>query len=72
MNIIGEIRLASGSYIEKAAEYGLSFKTKETAQDRLAPGTFDAPGTFVEPAPYSESSSGTQEELPPGFTPKWP
>ncbi len=70
VNIIGEIRLASGSYIEKAAEYGLSFKTKETAQDRLAPGTFDAPGTFVEPAPYSESSSGTQEELPPGFTPK--
>ena len=70
VNIIGEIRLASGSYIEKAREYGLSFKTRETALDRLAPGTFDAPGTSVEQAPYSEPSGVQGEELPPGFMPK--
>jgi MauM/NapG family ferredoxin protein len=70
VNIIGEIRLASGSYIEKAREYGLSFKTKETAQDRLAPGTFDAPGSAVEQAPYSDPSGIQGEELPPGFMPK--
>ncbi len=70
VNIIGEIRLASGSYIEKAREYGLSFKTRETALDRLAPGTFDAPGTSVEQAPYSEPSGVQVEELPPGFMPK--
>jgi len=70
VNIIGEIRLASGSYVEKAGEYGLSFKTRETAVDRLAPGTFDAPGATVEQAPYSESPGFQHKELPPGFTPK--
>jgi hypothetical protein len=70
VNIIGEIRLASGSYIEKAREYGLIFKTRETALDRLAPGTFDAPGTSVEQTPYSEPSGVQGEELPPGFMPK--
>ncbi len=70
VNIIGEIRLASGSYIEKAREYGLSFKMKDAAVDRLAPGTFDAPGTSVEQAPYSEPSGVQEQGLPPGFTPK--
>ncbi len=70
VNIIGEVRLASGSYIERAREYGLSFKTRETTLDRLAPGTFDAPGTSVEQAPYSEPSGVQGEELPPGFMPK--
>jgi NAD-dependent dihydropyrimidine dehydrogenase PreA subunit len=70
VNIIGEIRLASGSYIEKAREYGLSFKTKDSAVDRLAPGTFDAPGTSVEQPHNSEPSGVKGEELPPGFMPK--
>ncbi len=70
VNVIGEIRLASGSYIEKAREYGLSFKQKEAALDRLAPGTFDAPGTSVEQAPYAPSSGVQEQGLPPGFTPK--
>jgi NAD-dependent dihydropyrimidine dehydrogenase PreA subunit len=70
VNVIGEIRLASGSYVEKAREYGLSFKTKESAVDRLAPGTFDEPGTSAEQAPFSEPPGAQQEDLPPGFIPK--
>jgi MauM/NapG family ferredoxin protein len=70
VNVIGEIRLASGSYVEKAREYGLTFKTKESAVDRLAPGTFDTPGSAVEQTPYSEPSGPKGEELPPGFMPK--
>lgn len=42
INIIGQIRLAEGSYVEKAKEYGLLFKAKEELPDQLAPGTFDS------------------------------
>ncbi|MGB6064943.1 MAG: 4Fe-4S binding protein [Desulfomonilaceae bacterium] len=67
VNIIGEIRLASGSYIEKAHEYGLSFRTKKTALDRLAPETFDQPGSSVEQERHPEPERAQPEELPPGF-----
>ncbi|MCA1960803.1 MAG: 4Fe-4S binding protein [Desulfomonile sp.] len=47
VSIIGEMRLVSGSYREKAAEYGYVFKTKDNSADGLAPDTFDAPESFV-------------------------
>lgn len=42
INVIGQIRLADGSYVEKAKEYGLLFKAKDELPDELAPGTFDS------------------------------
>lgn len=67
VNIIGEIRLASGSYVEKAREYGMVFRAKDTSMDRLAPGTFDGlgPSPADEAAPKSPKPSGGS--LPPGF-----
>jgi MauM/NapG family ferredoxin protein len=41
VNIVGEVRLAEGSYVEKAQEYGFVFRTKDNSVDALAPGTFD-------------------------------
>lgn len=67
VNIIGEIRLASGSYVEKAREYGLIFRAKDTSMERLAPGTFEE----SEPLPVEESAAKepirTKKDLPPGF-----
>lgn len=69
INIIGEIRLASGSYIEKAKEYGLEFKTDKTDVDVLGPDTFELKGfgtnaeeTTKPPQPVKRLA------LPPGFT----
>ncbi|MCX5862506.1 MAG: 4Fe-4S binding protein [Deltaproteobacteria bacterium] len=44
INIIGQIRLTDGSYIEKADEFGFVFRSKDNSQDELAPETFDIPG----------------------------
>lgn len=44
VNILGEIRLAEGSYVEKAKEFGFVFRTKDNSMDSLAPETFDLPG----------------------------
>lgn len=44
INIIGQMRLAEGSYVEKAKEYGLLFRANDNSMDGLAPGTFDIPG----------------------------
>lgn len=41
VNIIGEVRLSEGSYVEKAKEYGFVFRTKDNTVDSLAPDTFD-------------------------------
>ena len=64
VNVIGEIRLATGSYVEKAREYGLVFKTKDNSVDALAPDTFDLPGS----APAESDRTGEPGNgLPPGF-----
>jgi NAD-dependent dihydropyrimidine dehydrogenase PreA subunit len=68
VNVIGEIRLASGSYVEKAREYGLVFKVKDKAEDKLAPGTFEDLESPSEEVPRVPSPEPGQEELPPGFT----
>ncbi len=60
VNIIGEMRLASGSYVEKAREYGLLFRQRKLEPEKLGPGTF-------EPLPEG-ADAGTPEALPPGFT----
>lgn len=73
VNVIGEVRLASGSYRERAREYGFVFRAKDNRLDRPAPGTFD--GTRISPPPDVKRNrlpaGGSQDaELPPGFISK--
>ena len=70
INIIGEVRLASGSYVEKAREYGFVFKARDNSLDRLAPGTFDVPGVPAEKPGYPGSFPPDGSGIPPGFLPK--
>jgi len=37
INVIGEVRIAEGSYVEKAREFGLVFRAKDHSRDRLRP-----------------------------------
>ncbi len=67
VNIIGEIRLASGSYVEKAREYGLVFQAADNEADRLAPGTFTVPQDTPERGTSPESANPPETGLPPGF-----
>lgn len=66
VNLVGELRLANGSYVEKALEQGFEFRPKDKSHDRIAPGTFDAPGGS-ENQVYEETPDSTETELPPGF-----
>ncbi len=66
VNVIGEVRLSTGSYVEKARESGFLFKPKDKAPEGLAPGTFDAPGDDSR-TDYPESKDTS---VPPGFTTK--
>ncbi|MEJ2716132.1 MAG: 4Fe-4S binding protein [Deltaproteobacteria bacterium] len=68
VNIMGEVRLASGSYQQKAREYGLVFKTKDNSLDSLAPGTFELPDTGPEQGASQPPTRRPKPELPPGFT----
>jgi MauM/NapG family ferredoxin protein len=69
VNIIGELRLSSESYVETARERGFVFKPKDKSHDRIAPGTFDTPeGTENEA--FQEPSDSPGKESPPGFGPK--
>lgn len=70
VNIIGEVRLASGSYVEKAAEYGLVFKASDNKADRLAPDTFIQRDPHQGPALLPDSPAPPADELPPGFITK--
>jgi hypothetical protein len=64
VNIIGEIRLASGSYQEKAKEYGLLFRKRDGFADGLSPGALDPPDTA-----YPVESQGMEPgNLQRGFT----
>jgi hypothetical protein len=68
INIIGEIRLASGSYKEKAKEYGYIFQAKGHGYDRLAPGTFDSgEGAITTMKESFPEDNATRGKLPPGF-----
>ncbi len=70
VNIIGEVRISSGSYVEKAKEYGLVFKTKDKVHDRLAPDTFDSGEVPPVQIEFPNSNPETGSGLPPGFIPK--
>lgn len=70
VNISGEVRLASGSYVEKASEYGFVFKARDNSLDRLAPGTFDVPNGPAENAGDPGSIRPGGSGIPPGFLPK--
>lgn len=63
VHTIGEIRLATGSYVEKARELGLVFKTKDNTVDALGPETFDSPDR----APSEDTGTRGEEGIPPGF-----
>jgi MauM/NapG family ferredoxin protein len=56
---LGEIRLASGSYEEKARELGLVFHAKTKMEDDFI---LDSPG-----GPGKAKPGGTDHRLPPGF-----
>ncbi len=70
INIMGEVRLSSGSYVEKAQEYGYTFKTRDKTQSTLGPGTFDSGGGPENKTEYPDVTGDTNSELPPGFIPK--
>ncbi|HMK34589.1 MAG TPA: 4Fe-4S binding protein [Desulfomonilaceae bacterium] len=69
VNVIGELRLSGGSYVDKAREHGFVFKTKDKSHDLIAPGTFDAPGG-IENDPFQGAPESPTMGLPPGFSPK--
>ncbi|MDQ7784247.1 MAG: 4Fe-4S dicluster domain-containing protein [Desulfomonilaceae bacterium] len=69
VNILGEVRLAQGSYVEKAREYGLVFRTKDNTLDRLAPEMFEK-GPAVKPGETVEPFQPADNGLPPGFLPR--
>jgi ferredoxin len=69
VNVIGEVRLASGSYVEKAREYGFEFKARDNSVDRLAPGTFETDSDLPQAGTYPEDVP-PDSGLPPGFLPK--
>ena len=69
VNIVGEVRLARGSYVEKAREYGLEFRTKDNTVDKLGPETFDT-GQAVKPYSTVEPPKPADNGLPPGFIPR--
>lgn len=70
VNIVDQVRLASGSYVQKARELGLVFKTRDNTKDKLAPGTFDNQGAEHPKPPEKESIPKPNTELPPGFVDK--
>ncbi|MEW6532219.1 MAG: 4Fe-4S binding protein [Thermodesulfobacteriota bacterium] len=63
----GEVRLATGSYQEKAREYGLVFKARQTPYHQIAPETFDIPGAAPAPRPSAEPAAPSGTDLPEGF-----
>lgn len=65
--VVGEVRLATGSYIEKAREYGFEFKIVDKTSDRLAPGTFDSPGIEDETGDAGQSPQNKKGRLPSGI-----
>jgi MauM/NapG family ferredoxin protein len=70
VNIIGEVRIASGSYVEKAREYNLVFEPRPTLRNGVAPGSVDTGGAYPGQAPAPDAGTPNPDELPPGFTPK--
>lgn len=67
VNIIGEIRLADGSYREKAAEFGLKLKAKNHTSDRLGQGTFESTRPSITEEPPKRPESSEEGTLPGGF-----
>lgn len=67
VSVVGELRLASGSYIEKAKEYGLEFKVADKKFDKLAPDTFESSGIDEGGDPPEKNVSPKQEQLPAGI-----
>ena len=66
VSVVGEIRLSSGSYIEKAKEYGLEFKVADKKFDKLAPDTFESTGIDEE-----RRDPGEKFVAQTGKTPRW-
>lgn len=69
VNILGEVRLATGSYVEKAKEYGFVFKSRDNSRDKLAPETFAPLQNSETRTPSLGPEGDAGEVLPPGFLP---
>lgn len=69
VSIIGEIRLKTGSYVEKAQEYGLELKTRTVGRQGAGHDASGASNQQEGASPGSESQT-ENSELPPGFSPK--
>jgi ferredoxin len=68
VNIIGEVRLLDGSYIEKARQLGFVFKTRDNSHDELASGTFDGLETGPpDEGPAEKPDKDPNKDLPEGF-----
>ncbi len=70
VNIIGELRLVSGSYRAKAEEYGLVFQEKEPTPRVPTPDALRLPEPSPRTTPDTETPEPGTEGLPPGFISK--
>jgi MauM/NapG family ferredoxin protein len=66
--VVGEVRLASGSYIEKAREYGFEFRIVDKRSDRVAPDTFDSSAIVDGIENHGENATSQKQKLPSGIT----
>lgn len=66
--VVGEVRLASGSYIEKAKEFGFEFRIVDKTSDRLAPETFDSSAIVDGIENQAQDTTSQQQKLPSGIT----
>ncbi len=63
VNTSGQLRLASGSYVERAKELGFAFKQKSKTSEQASPGMFEGIEGVTSPA----DGAGKDTGLPPGF-----
>lgn len=66
--VVGEVRLTSGSYIEKAREYGFQFRIVDKTSDQIAPGTFDSSEIVDGIENHGQDATSKKQKLPSGIT----
>ncbi len=67
VTVVGEVRLATESYIAKAKEYGLEFKVVDRKFDKLAPDTFESSGIDDGSGNQDNVQAPVKEKLPSGI-----
>ena len=66
--VVGEVRLASGSYIEKAKEYGFQFQIIDKTSDRVAPDIIDSSEIAEGIENHGQDATSKKQKLPSGIT----